>query len=59
MSAQLNNPVIATLKIELNQDRSFMVVGCLQNKALALELLDAAREQVIAYHKRNGIIVPK
>jgi len=51
-------PVIATLKIELRQDHSYMVVGCLQNKALALELLEAAKEQVIKYHNKL-IIMPR
>lgn len=54
----MDSPVIATLKIELHQDRSYMVVGCLQNKTLALELLEAAREQVLAYHSKQ-IVMPR
>jgi len=54
----MDSPVIATLKIELHQDRSYMVVGCLQNQALALELLDAARAQVIKYHDKS-IVMPQ
>ena len=46
----MDNPVVATIKVELNQDGTYMVVGCLDHRDLALSLLDRAKAQVMKYH---------
>ena len=51
--------VKATIKIELRENGSVMVVGAIQDQEFAKKLLDAAYDAVLRYHaKQRPVIIP-
>lgn len=54
--------VIAAIEIKWRRNGAMSTGGCIGNKEMALAMLDAARDAVIAHHKRiengRGVLIP-
>jgi len=59
VSPDESSEVISAILIEVHKSGALKISGYIQDKQYALNLIDAARSEIINYHKRNSpIIIP-
>ena len=58
--ALYDDQIVAVLEIKIRRDGAMSVAGSIDDEQFALKMLDAAKDSVRSYHKRNRsrLIIP-